>query len=822
MRTLPFWMGLILISVVPLYLTYIYEPPNILTGLFILVVAVIFFSFSPYDFDIERKSSLALLIAFLPLSLLLKFPFNVGFILLSIAMVFCISANRFKRTRMYKRIVRGIFFGGLTYTVVYSFYPLYVILFSRYHRVDLLSPILSNLLAIFGVRSSVNNGLVYIQTYYQTFPLTVTWEKLCILVWINLLLLFLLFSFLYSDKKIFCRNLVVFVVVGWIYLVVRLAFTVILYCNNLDLRTFWNTSLIVVSFIPLSFLLAPVVKFNESRLVLNSKGRKDVIPIILFFIFIFLLVGAFVFEDPGARKSGKILIDEYHSDWEDTIRGMDKEWYGELSTYNYYWWARWLDIYYDVDMNTDQELTFDLLKNYDILILKCPTAPYSPAEIEDILRFVEDGGGLYLIGDHTDVFGMNTYLNQVSKHFGIIFKTDATYELTTGSVSKYEPPFLFAHPIVKTLDRFEFLTSCSLDVPINCENVIIGYGLLGEPGTYSTSVFFREPFSAPDVEYGFLVQAAALHYGKGRVVAFTDSTCFSSFCIFMDGYKNFNLGTIEYLNRMNVYDCLNIVFGIISIISFILFLILSPKEDRGRVQFVVLFSASISFLLSAPVFDYINASNYQLPSDELEHPKACFDMEHSSIEISPVTGPRPYGVKDPYNTFFVWTERVGWIPSIERDLQSCIRKGDAIVIINPDKEFKDGEIEGLKEFVKNGGKLLVMDSIRNKLSTANQILNNFGMEITIKSMNLSVKNDTILIGNITCPYLTVKGGDTNFSFENNSFLSVKRFGKGKVVVFVDSYTFSNGVMGGVFTEPSKKQRSVYDVEFFIFEKLFSD
>ena len=295
MRTLPFWMGLILISVVPLYLTYIYEPPNILTGLFILVVAVIFFSFSPYDFDIERKSSLALLIAFLPLSLLLKFPFNVGFILLSIAMVFCISANRFKRTRMYKRIVRGIFFGGLTYTVVYSFYPLYVILFSRYHRVDLLSPILSNLLAIFGVRSSVNNGLVYIQTYYQTFPLTVTWEKLCILVWINLLLLFLLFSFLYSDKKIFCRNLVVFVVVGWIYLVVRLAFTVILYCNNLDLRTFWNTSLIVVSFIPLSFLLAPVVKFNESRLVLNSKGRKDVIPIILFFIFIPFISGRTIY-----------------------------------------------------------------------------------------------------------------------------------------------------------------------------------------------------------------------------------------------------------------------------------------------------------------------------------------------------------------------------------------------------------------------------------------------------------------------------------------------------------------------------------------------
>ena len=69
-----------------------------------------------------------------------------------------------------------------------------------------------------------------------------------------------------------------------------------------------------------------------------------------------------------------------------------------------------------------------------------------------------------------------------------------------------------------------------------------------EPGTYSTENFFRQSAGSTDSEYGLVLQAVALKYGQGRVVAFSDSTCFSSFCMFTDGYENFNLGVFEYLN----------------------------------------------------------------------------------------------------------------------------------------------------------------------------------------------------------------------------------------------------------------------------------
>ena len=45
---------------------------------------------------------------------------------------------------------------------------------------------------------------------------------------------------------------------------------------------------------------------------------------------------------------------------------------------------------------------------------------------------------------------------------------------------------------------------------------------------------------------------------------------------------------------------------------------------------------------------------------------------------------------------------------------------------------------------------------------------------------------------------------------------------GTVVVVVDSYTFADVNMGGVFTEPNDDQLDIYKTEFFIFEELLNN
>ena len=83
----------------------------------------------------------------------------------------------------------------------------------------------------------------------------------------------------------------------------------------------------------------------------------------------------------------------------------------------------------------------ELLSGYDVLILKTPEEPIPDAEIAAIDRFVRRGGGLLLVGDHTNLLGMGTHLNALSARHGIRFRYDSVSDgLTGGFVELPRPP----------------------------------------------------------------------------------------------------------------------------------------------------------------------------------------------------------------------------------------------------------------------------------------------------------------------------------------------------------------------------------------------
>jgi hypothetical protein len=593
----------------------------------------------------------------------------------------------------------------------------------------------------------------------------------------------------------------------------------------------------LLSFLPLALLLMKILQLkneeNRKKTVLVLKlSKNNIIAMLLIFVSIFSVVGTFTFQDPGSNKNGRVLIDEFHSDWEDSIRPLDKEWYGVLSTYNYYSWAEWLNYYYKINRNINNTLTVGLLDNYDILVLKCPTNTYSDEEINAIIQFVEQGGGLFLIGDHTNVFGMNTYLNTVANKFGISFKTDATYELGSGALSSYIPDGIFTHPIVNDLEQFDFMTSCTLDSPLFSENVILGNRLINEPGTYSTENFFSESFSTTESEFGYFLQSVAVKHGKGRVVAFTDSTVFSSFSVFTDGYQTYSLGVFDYLNRENAYSYINTLLLGIGIISLILLIYSIRKEHKLKIASLFLFIGLLSFSIATPIFTHINTVNYQLPSAHTDFNQVCFVQEHSNIKISLEPSILIEKDENEFGTFYVWTQRVGCIPSVARTLDKAVQKADIIVFINPIKTFSNNDIDLISKFIENGGKMLVMDSITNRLSTSNELISNFGMWINKKSDNLQLFDNISEIGEnnskgiIMSPYLSISGGEKTIVDERNEtqigimdFYNEQTGKNGTIVVVVDSYTFRDQNMGGVFTEPNDEQLKIFDTEFLIFEEF---
>ena len=128
--------------------------------------------------------------------------------------------------------------------------------------------------------------------------------------------------------------------------------------------------------------------------------------------------------------------------------------------------------------------------------------------------------------------------------------------------------------------------------------------------------------------------------------------------------------------------------------------------------------------------------------------------------------------------------------------------------------------------------MLVMDSITNSKSTTNELISNFGIWVNEKSENLNLFenisdiDENKSMGNLLSPYLSIIGGEKIYVDERNetqislmNFYNEQTGENGTVVVVVDSYTFRDENMGGVFIEPTTDQLEIYKTEFFIFEEL---
>lgn len=97
-----------------------------------------------------------------------------------------------------------------------------------------------------------------------------------------------------------------------------------------------------------------------------------------------------------------------------------------------------------------------------------------------------------------------------------------------------------------------------------------------------------------------------------------------------------------------------------------------------------------------------------------------FDSEHSGFGL-----PILELVNNPaqsYHTFFVWTQRLGYIPKVTENMEEGLEKGDIVVLINPARPFTEEEVNKALTYVQGGGKIVLLDSALNRESTANQLL----------------------------------------------------------------------------------------------------
>jgi hypothetical protein len=319
------------------------------------------------------------------------------------------------------------------------------------------------------------------------------------------------------------------------------------------------------------------------------------------------------------------------------------------------------------------------------------------------------------------------------------------------------------------------------------------------------------------MDFGSFIQTIGVKYGKGRVVGFTDSTCFSNFSAFIPGKPELLLGTMNWLNRKNFLWWLNYLFLALGVILFI-FGLLSFRKKGGILILItpVLFMTALGML----IFNIINKLNYPLPKPHTKPVQICFESRHSDFDL-PIEGFVDDNQRS-FEIFYQWILRLGYFPIVREDIKN--EKPEVMVIINPKKKFTHTDVLQIKNYVNLGGKILLMDSPFNTESTSNLLLSAFGVSINhhhkVESSHLYALPFKNYYPLGVASAIVDGGRAIFFSTTGKAIGTFVKEGKGALMVlsFSDRFTDANmGVVESVI--PDEELLQVYQLEFDIFEKL---
>lgn len=745
---------------------------------------------------------------------------------------------------------------GLICSAHAAAFPLVYFFGARYHQIPFLQPLLRPLLKIIGLQITLSDGLLFVKSV-NVLKVSITLEKLGFFPFLLYLFGGLTLLFMTGQRR---GRIGKFFLILSGYCAFRF---IILFLISIEFNTpviFWSSMITSLSFLPFPFLLAeflpiapcllsedisslinspPLMKGprggenkrggteknsapfeqNLSRLIrpnfpLNRQSLRFGSIVFACFLFFVLAIG---FYDPGIKKQGRILIDEFHSNWERTDEEFNTRLFGKKTDYNFYCLSKYLTNFYSVRKNY-QPLDDHTLAGADILILKTPTQEYSDKEVAAILDFVARGGGLFLIGDHTNVFGMSTYLNKIAERFNLHFRYDVTYDLPTYTLSLYRKPQIFPHPAVGQVPVFLFASSCTLSAPLRAASVITGYGLRSHYLDYAQKNFSPAAKEDFDYEFGLFIQSAAVTYQKGRILAFTDSTCFSNFFMFIPGKPELLLGSIEWLNRQNRFGRLNLIFFLLG--AGCLFYLLAVWRPKREHLLGILLTAGLAAVVAGILMGHlVNQKNYKYPKAKKDFPRVVMESEHSSFFL-PVTRLAEPSDKS-FLTFFVWSQRLGYVPCLAPSLESALTRGKILVLIDPVKKFAPNEISALKNYLFHGGAVLLMDNPQNRQSKSNEILPAFDMSIDYQNIVKGVVFDahSTPVGEIDRACKIEGGHSLLVDPEGNSVLSVQKYGAGMIAVFTASHLFLDKSMGYTNAVPNEYQHWLSEIEFWMLGSL---
>ncbi len=517
------------------------------------------------------------------------------------------------------------------------------------------------------------------------------------------------------------------------------------------------------------------------------------------------LVGVSLFYyDPGMRKPGRILFDDRLNDvWEQAARRLDTTWFGDFSTYNLSSMVEWLGRRYSVDVNVGRAYTQDLLDRYDVLVVKTPVQALAATEVGAIHEFVDRGGGLLLIGDHTNLLGMSAALNAIAAPYGIQFAYDALADNSHGGFCRYQPGSTGLHPAALGVEAFALMTPCSLILTGGAEAVMVVANAHRDPHDYAHGSYFGYAGSDPALQYGPAVVAAARRAGHGRVLAFADSTVLSSFAFFREGQDRLTLAAIEYLNRANrLPRWLSWAVAAAGCVA-ALWLEMRARRQSGGLgaAWLVLVAGAAAGCWAG---GHATAVMYQPPPCQAPPVELLFTADAPAVTFPPTLGSAAdLPAAALFDTLLVSGQRLGFASRVVTEIPEELDPYAALVLVHPERAPAERSLQVVESWVRGGGALILLDRPGHwDHSATGRYLKPFGVTLTHEAGAVHVVG--ALFHPLSAPDFQAY---------------VARLGDGCVILVVGAEGLSREGLGHCFGVPTAEERARLDSWFLILTHL---
>jgi len=355
---------------------------------------------------------------------------------------------------------------------------------------------------------------------------------------------------------------------------------------------------------------------------------------------------------------------------------------------------------------TDPRALKDLLKDADILVLMNLNRPMNDSDLQAIWDFVKYGGGLLIFGEHTSMFANDRdfelgrdYLNDILEVTGIRVNPD-TAEFFSGAW-KYAR-FPFPHPVTRDLG-FGISTSsvgASLDIKGSARPVLVGsYAFSDNPNPSEPGHLGNRGYEFGE-KLGDIILAASDTYGLGNILVFGDT----SYVLNPEVPNKYRLIDNSVAWLLSEKSDLLAGISLISILAIILiYLYILRYLFMNNVISPLPLYASLILTASIVVSGSINDSLMRTSQDEEIADIAWIDHTHlNRFDLDGYTSGSIDGL-------CVNLIRNGYMPLIldyNNDFDKIMR-GKVAIIIAPSRGYTSGEAQMLKNFVENGGLLMI-------------------------------------------------------------------------------------------------------------------